>query len=79
MGLEPLADKWRAFGWNVFEVNGHDFHELIEALNTSTKKPKVIIAHTTKGKGVSFMEDNVDFHGKAPTKEEAEIALRELA
>jgi len=78
MGLEPLADKWRAFGWDVVEVNGHSFEELINAMNKKSEKPKMIIARTIKGKGVSFMENNVDFHGKAPTKEEAEIALKEL-
>lgn len=78
MGLEPLTDKWRAFGWNVIEVNGHSFEELINAMNKESEKPKMIIAHTIKGKGVSFMENAVDFHGKAPTKEEAEKALREL-
>ena len=78
MGLEPLADKWRAFGWNVIEVNGHSFEELINAMNKETKEPKMIIAHTIKGKGISFMENVVDFHGKAPTKEEAEKALNEL-
>ena len=78
MGLEPLTDKWRAFGWDVIEVNGHSFDELINAMNKKSKKPKMIIAHTIKGKGVSFMENNIDFHGKAPTKEEAEKALEEL-
>jgi transketolase len=78
MGLEPLADKWKSFGWEVIEVDGHDFGELINAMNMESKKPKMIIAHTIKGKGVSFMEHNVDFHGKAPSKEEAEKALREL-
>ena len=78
MGLEPLADKWRAFGWEVFEIDGHNFEELIKALDKKTEKPKMIIANTIKGKGVSFMEHNVDFHGKAPTQEEAEKALQEL-
>jgi transketolase len=81
MSLEPLADKWRAFGWHVQEVDGHDVVALIEALNTakSTKgQPSVIIAHTTKGKGVSFMENNPAFHGRAPTPEQLEQALREI-
>jgi len=78
MGLEPLADKWRAFGWDVIEINGHSFDELIVALDKKTDKPKMIIAHTIKGKGVSFMEHDVEFHGKVPTPEEAEKALKEL-
>ncbi len=79
MSLEPLADKWRAFGWNVIEVNGHSFEELIGAMDKKSEKPKIIIAHTIKGKDVSFMEHVVDFHGKAPTAEEAEKALEELS
>jgi transketolase len=82
MGLEPLTDKWRAFNWNVLEINGHDMGEILKALKKAGEikgKPTVIIAHTVKGKGVSFMEGNVDFHGKAPTPQEAEQALKELA
>jgi transketolase len=82
MGLEPLADKWRAFNWHVLEINGHDITQILEALKEAREikgKPTVIIAHTIKGKGVSFMENNVDFHGKAPTPQEVEIALKELA
>jgi len=82
MSLEPLTDKWRAFGWQVIEVDGHNLNQILNALakTKETKgKPSVIIAHTIKGKGVSFMEYNIDFHGKAPTPEEAERALKELA
>lgn len=82
MGLEPLADKWRAFNWHAFEIDGHDMKQILETLDKARKtkgKPTVVIAHTVKGKGVSFMENNVDFHGKAPTPQEAEIALKELA
>jgi transketolase len=82
MGIEPLADKWRAFNWHVLEINGHDMSQILQALKEARKikqKPTVIIAHTVKGKGVSFMENNVDFHGKAPTPQEAELALKELA
>jgi transketolase len=82
MGIEPLADKWRAFNWHVLEINGHDMSQILQALKEARKikqRPTVIIAHTVKGKGVSFMENNVDFHGKAPTPQEAEIALKELA
>jgi len=82
MGLEPLTDKWRAFNWHVLEINGHDMGEILKALKKAREvkgKPTVIIAHTVKGKGVSFMEGNVDFHGKAPSPQETEIALKELA
>lgn len=80
--LEPLAEKWKAFGWNVVEINGHDFKEIGFAFDLARKikrKPTCIIAHTVKGKGVSFMENNPSWHGsRAPTKEELELALREL-
>lgn len=78
---EPLADKWRSFGWNVSEVDGHNFEELIKALDEASAvkdKPTIIIAHTIKGKGVSFMEGQAKWHGKAPKKEELEEALKEL-
>ena len=81
MNLEPLADKWRAFNWHVLDINGHDISQILQAARKAKKirqKPTVIIAHTIKGKGVSFMENNVDFHGKAPTPEQAEAALKEL-
>ncbi|MBC7332361.1 MAG: transketolase [Synergistetes bacterium] len=77
----PLVSKWRAFGWEVFEVDGHDFYQILEALNrveSVRESPTVIIAHTVKGKGVSFMENNNNFHGKAPTSEEVKKALMEL-
>ena len=82
MELEPFNSKWASFGWHVIEVDGHDFGELEDAFGQAklvTGQPAVIIAHTTKGKGVSFMENNADFHGKAPTPEQVEMALRELA
>jgi transketolase len=81
MNLEPFGKKWEAFGWRVIEVKGHDFDQLINAFNTAKQvrgQPTVIIAHTIKGKGVSFMENNPDFHGKAPNAREVEIALKEL-
>ncbi|MBI2952811.1 MAG: transketolase [Chloroflexi bacterium] len=81
MNVEPLADKWRSFGWHVQEVDGHDFAQLLSALATAADvkgQPSMIVARTTKGKGVSFMENVVDFHGKAPTAEQVELALREL-
>jgi transketolase len=82
MSLQPLAEKWRAFGWEVLEADGHDIAALIDALEKAQAvkgKPAVIIAQTVKGKGVSFMENNPAFHGKAPSPEEAEKALAELA
>lgn len=81
MNLEPLPEKWEAFGWHTIEVNGHDLSQLIAAFDEAKRvrgKPTAIIAHTIKGKGVSFMENNVDFHGKAPTPAEMEKALEEL-
>jgi len=81
MDLEPLADKWRSFNWHVLDINGHDINQILQAAKKAQEvkqRPTVIIAHTIKGKGVSFMENNVDFHGKAPTPEETERALKEL-
>lgn len=82
MNLEPFPEKWRAFGWHVIEVDGHSFSQLIDAFEQAKSvkgRPTVIIAHTVKGKGVSFMENNPNFHGKAPTEAEMELALKELA
>ncbi len=82
MDLEPFVDKWRSFKWEVLQVDGHDMKQVIEALQKARQvkdKPVVIVARTVKGKGVSFMENNVDYHGKAPGKSEIETALRELA
>jgi transketolase len=82
MGLEPFARKWQAFGWHTIDINGHDFDQILPACQKAadTKgRPTVIVARTVKGKGVSFMENNVAFHGKAPTPEEAERALKELS
>jgi transketolase len=82
MNLEPFIQKWQAFGWHTIDIDGHDIDKILSALQEAEKvkgKPTVIIAHTIKGKGVSFMENNVSFHGKAPTWEEAERALKELA
>jgi len=81
MNLDPFNEKWRAFGWRVIEVDGHDLAQLIGAFDQAKLikgQPVVIIAHTVKGKGVSFMENNPDFHGKAPTADEVAIALKEL-
>ncbi|MBI2167341.1 MAG: transketolase [Candidatus Omnitrophica bacterium] len=79
--MEPMAEKWRSFNWHVEEIDGHNLHQIAAALREAQEvqgKPCMIIAHTVKGKGVSFMENNNHFHGVAPTKEEAERALREL-
>ena len=80
MALEPLADRWRSFGWHVRETDGHDVAQVLDALEEARRVdgPVAIIAHTVKGKGVSFMENDPGFHGKAPSKEQAEMALREL-
>lgn len=81
MNLEPLSDKWKAFGWHTIEINGHDIREILGAYEEAGKikgRPAIIIASTIKGKGISFMENVVDFHGRAPTKEETEKALKEL-
>jgi len=81
MGLDPFAGKWQAFGWKVIEVDGHSIPRLLEAFKEAQKvkgQPTVIIAHTVKGEGVSFMENNPDFHGTAPNTMELELALKEL-
>lgn len=81
MEIAPLADKWRSFGWHAIEIDGHNIGEIIQAFEEAAKvknKPAAIIARTVKGKGVSFMEHVVDFHGRAPDKEETEKALKEL-
>ncbi len=78
---EPFASKFDAFGWNVLNVNGHDFDQLRPAFNQAKQtkdKPTIIIAHTIKGKGVSFMEDNYAWHGAAPNQEQYEQAMKEL-
>ena len=82
LDMEPVVDKWVAFGWQVREIDGHNHKEIFEALEwaQTAKKtgPCIIIAHTIKGKGVSFMENNNHFHGVAPTKDETARALKEL-
>ncbi|HNX81077.1 MAG TPA: transketolase [Candidatus Omnitrophota bacterium] len=82
MNLEPMADKWKAFGWHTIEIDGHNMRQILAAYDeakTIKGKPTIIIAKTIKGKGVSFMENTCEFHGRAPTKEETEKALKELA
>jgi len=81
MPIEPLAEKWRSFGWDVLEVDGHDVDQLYQAFLQcieAQKKPTVIIARTIKGKGVSFMENKAYWHGVAPSTEELTRALHEL-
>jgi transketolase len=79
---DPVADKWRAFGWNVIEIDGHNMEEILAALDAAEQfkgKPTAIVAHTVKGKGVSFAENNPAYHNKALTQEEYDKALEELA
>lgn len=81
MPLDPLMEKYKAFGWNVLEVNGHNFEEIITATDEARsyyQGPTVIIARTVPGKGVSFMENDFRWHGKAPSPEEGKLALKEL-
>jgi len=81
MGLEPLVDKWRSFGWNVTEVDGHDIGALLEKfqeVRAVEGHPSIIIAHTVKGKGVSFVEADFTFHGRALTPQQADVAREEL-
>lgn len=81
MSPEPVADKFKAFGWNVLNIDGHDFSEILEAVKEAknTKgKPTMIVCKTVKGKGVSFMENAISWHGTAPNKEQCAEALKEL-
>lgn len=81
VGLEPLAERWRSFGWSVEDVDGHDIQALAGILRSApfeAKKPSCLIARTHKGRGVSFMEDRIDWHHRVPTDEELAAALKEL-
>ena len=80
-GVDNLKEKFEAFGWNAQEINGHDMQEIIDAIDNTNNsdKPNVIIAKTIKGKGVSFMENQVGWHGKAPNEEEYKQAMEELS
>lgn len=81
MYIEPIVNKWEAFGWHVIDINGHDMKAIVDALNkaeTVKERPTMIVARTIKGKGVSFFEGKVEYHGLAPTHEELEMALKEL-
>lgn len=81
MPLEPLEDKYKAFNWHVLHIDGHNFNEIVDAVNHAKavyERPTVIIAHTIPGKGVGFMENKFEWHGKPPKEDEAKIALHEL-
>jgi len=80
MPMDPLDAKWESFGWKVFTIDGHNFEEIIDTIEKAKKvdKPVMIIANTTKGKGVSFMEDKAEWHGKPPAKEHYDKAMLEL-
>ena len=80
--LGSIPAKWESFGWNVIEIDGHDMKQIIGAFDkarTVKGRPTMIVAHTVKGKGVSFMENMVDYHGVAPSEQERETALAEMA
>jgi transketolase len=82
MDLEPIADKWKSFGWNVVDVDGHDMEKVLMALKNAKNyqgAPTIVIARTVKGKGVSYMENNNKYHGVAPSSEELKISLKEFA
>lgn len=81
MPLDPLAPKWESFGWKVFTIDGHNYNEIIETIGEAKKEsqPVMIIANTTKGKGVSFMENEVSWHGTPPDQEAYENAIKELS
>jgi transketolase len=81
MPTEPIADKWAAFNWHVIEIHGHNMAEILDALDLADEihgRPVVIIARTTKGKGVSFMENASQWHGGIPTPEQFDAAMAEL-
>jgi transketolase len=81
MDIEPIADKWRAFKWNVLEIDGHDHAQILTAIDQAKAtrgKPTLVLAHTVKGRGVSFMEHQIAWHGAAPNREQADKALAEL-
>jgi len=81
MPIEPLADKWQSFGWDVKEIDGHNMHEILTVfydLKKQQENPTIIIAHTIKGKGVSYMENQLNWHGKSPNEEQFQQAMKEL-
>ena len=81
MPIEPVVDKWQAFGWNVIDIDGHNMAQVVQALEEAKSHqgaPTIVVANTVKGKGVSYMENVCEWHGKAPCQEEADQALKEL-
>ena len=85
MPIEPIIDKWKAFGWHTLEIDGHNMDQILSALsearklqNNGSEKPVFILARTVKGKGVSFMEHNIGWHGVAPTLDDAKKAKEEI-
>ncbi len=81
MGIEPIVQKWEAFGWYVIDIDGHNMGAIVDALDEAesvTGRPTMVVARTVKGKGVSFFEGKVEYHGIAPTQEELKSALKEL-
>jgi len=81
MKVMPVVEKWQAFGWHTIQIDGHNFDQILAAYRAAREvvgKPTMIVAETVKGKGVSFMENVVDFHGVAPTEEQLVRALREI-
>jgi len=81
MEIAPIKEKWISFGWNTIEINGHDHGQIINAVSEAKKiksRPTIIIANTVKGKGVAFMENTCEWHGKAPCKEEYDTAIKEI-
>ena len=81
INLEPIIDRWTAFGWAVKEIDGHNHFQIEETFSNlpfTKGKPNMVIAHTIKGKGISFLEDKLESHYKSPTKEQYELALKEL-
>jgi len=81
MPIQPVVEKWRAFGWHVTEIDGHDMREVLNTLDMTDNihdQPKIIVAHTTKGKGVSYMENQARWHGRAPNEQEYAQAIKEL-
>ena len=82
MEIGDIGKKFESFGWKIIEIDGHNMNEITQAINSATndlERPCAIVAHTVKGKGVSFMENNPSFHGKAPNDDELKIALEELS
>ena len=82
LNTNPVREKWEAFGWHTIEINGHDMNEIVESLDIAEKvkgKPSIIIAHTIKGKGIPFAENNAAFHNGVMTQEQYETALKILS